>query len=111
MSDLLNDETRKRARDMRVAIPVKESEVPAVLLRTINAEPRRILQNNGCLIRTVTDGVEVAFPAGSTRVRLMGGMCDHFQIRLPSGLELREIYDVHQEMTQLLLSIAKTGSM
>ncbi|MBA2680630.1 MAG: hypothetical protein H0U76_19820, partial [Ktedonobacteraceae bacterium] len=76
----------------------------------IDPEPRRILQDNGCTIHPVTDGMMITFPAGSTRVRLMSGMCDHFRITLPSGLKIQEIYDVHQEETQLILVIVKAAS-
>ncbi len=84
--------------------------VPDIVLTTIDPEPCRILQDNGCTIHPVAGSIQIAFPVGSTRVRLMSGMCDHFRITLPSGLKIQEIYDVRREMTQLILVITKAAS-
>ncbi|MBA2682170.1 MAG: hypothetical protein H0U76_27730 [Ktedonobacteraceae bacterium] len=85
-------------------------KVADIVLTTIDPEPCRILQDNGCAIHPVAGGIQITFPAGSIRVRLMSGMCDHFRITLPSGLKIQEIYDVYQEMTQLVLIITKAAS-
>ena len=60
----------------------------------LEAQARDILLKHGCTLQEGSNKCMIFFPEGTTRVEIfLRTMSPRYQITLPDGYELREVYD------------------
>ena len=69
----------------------------------LTEEAKEVMLKHGCRLKENPNECIVFFPKGTTHTELFPRtMSPRYQIRLPDGYELREVYDRHREISILL---------
>jgi hypothetical protein len=67
-------------------------------------EAKEIIKEHGCAIVEYADYCVVTFPEGTTRMEILPRLYnERYQITLPDGFQIRQMYDRCQEQSLLFL--------
>jgi len=72
----------------------------------LTEDARAVMLKHSCRLDEQSGECTIFFPEGTTRTEIfLRTMNPRYQIKLPDGYELREVYDRHREVSMLLYSV------
>ncbi len=68
----------------------------------LTEEAKEVMVRHGCTLKEHPNECIIFFPEGTTKTEmLLRTMNPRYQIKLPDGYELREVYDKYREISML----------
>jgi len=92
-----NDENKQDSRHTTPTQELRRFEEPLPL----NEDARTTLLRHNCTLEEHPGGYIIHFPPGTTRIRTIVTMSEHYRITLPDGYQLLGAYDWHRVIRML----------